>query len=107
VWRADVFGIALLLLAGAPPATAQEKAPADEKQREQARSSRARSVERLIEEVAASGRVLALAQHPSERLRPREKLAPGSPPILAFRYLDGKRRHRFGDLDLVMDDAGH
>jgi hypothetical protein len=23
------------------------------------------------------------------------------------RYFDGKQRHRFGNLDLVMDDAGH
>jgi hypothetical protein len=27
--------------------------------------------------------------------------------LLAFRYFEGKDRHRFGQLDLVLDDAGH
>jgi hypothetical protein len=26
---------------------------------------------------------------------------------LSFRFFEGKQRHRFGDLDLVLDDAGH
>lgn len=60
----------------------------------------------MIARIARSGRVLTVAEKPSDRLRPSQ-LAPGKPPLLAFRYLDGKRRHRFGDIDLVMDDAGH
>ena len=35
------------------------------------------------------------------------RLAPGAPPLLSFRYLEGRQRHRFGELGLVMDDAGH
>jgi hypothetical protein len=54
-----------------------------------------------------TSRVLAIGETSSERLQPLGQIAPGQPPLLTFRYLDGKRRHRFGDLDLVMDDAGH
>jgi hypothetical protein len=61
----------------------------------------------VIKKIAASGRVLEIGETSSSRLRPAVSLAPGAPPILAFRYFDGLARHRFGDLDLVMDDAGH
>ncbi len=64
-------------------------------------------VDRAIDRVAESGRVQTIGVSSSERLRPEAMLAPGDPPLLRFRYLDGKRRSRFGDLDLVMDDAGH
>ncbi len=64
-------------------------------------------VDRAIDRVAESGRVQTIGISSSERLRPEAMLAPGDPPLLRFRYLDGKRRSRFGDLDLVMDDAGH
>ena len=60
-----------------------------------------------IDRIAESGRVQTIGVSSSERLRPEAMLAPGDPPLLRFRYLDGKRRSRFGDLDLVMDDAGH
>jgi hypothetical protein len=61
----------------------------------------------LIEQVAESGRVLEIAASPSERLSPVARIAPGAPPLLSFRYFEGKQRHRFGELDLVIDDAGH
>lgn len=60
-------------------------------------------IKRLVE----SGRVLEIAITPSERLSPRPMVAPGAPPLLSFRYFEGKQRHRFGELDLVIDDAGH
>jgi hypothetical protein len=63
--------------------------------------------ELLIKKVSASGRVLELAMTPSERLASRPQIAPGSPPLLSFRFFEGKERHRFGELDLVIDDAGH
>jgi hypothetical protein len=63
--------------------------------------------ELLIKQVAASGRVLELATTPSERLSSRPQIAPGAPPLLSFRFFEGKERHRFGELDLVIDDAGH
>ncbi len=65
------------------------------------------TTESLIRQVAASGRVQTIGERSSDRLRPQERLVPGAPPILAFRYLEGQKRHRFGNLDLVMDDAGH
>jgi hypothetical protein len=59
-----------------------------------------------MRELAASGRVLEIAERPSERLSP-PRVAPGAPPVFSFRFFEGKQRHRFGDLDLVIDDAGH
>jgi hypothetical protein len=61
----------------------------------------------LLEQVARSGRVLEIAETPSERVAPRVQIAPGAAPALAFRMLDGLERRRFGNLDLVLDDAGH
>ena len=61
----------------------------------------------LIRQVAASGQVVEIATPPSERLAPSVRIAPGVPPLISFRAFEGKLRHRFGDLDLVLDDAGH
>ncbi len=61
----------------------------------------------LVKQVAESGRVLELAQPPSQRIAPPAKVAPGAPPLLTFRFFEGKQRHRFDDLGLVIDDAGH
>lgn len=61
------------------------------------------SVETLVKEVAQSGRVLTLVPALDDSVR----VAPGAPPLLAFRYLDGRQRGRFGGIDLVLDDAGH
>jgi hypothetical protein len=61
----------------------------------------------LVEQISASGQVVEIASPPSERLAPPARIAPGAPPIVAFRVIEGKLRHRFGDLDLVLDDAGH
>jgi hypothetical protein len=65
------------------------------------------ATQRLTALVASSGRVLSIGDDPRERLHPVPGIAPGAPPLLRFRYLEGKRLHRFGNLDLVMDDAGH
>lgn len=50
---------------------------------------------------------LVLGESNSERVAVKRLIAPGAPPLLAFRYFEGKDRHRFGQLDLVLDDAGH
>lgn len=50
---------------------------------------------------------LLLGESNSERVTIKRLIAPGAPPLLAFRYFEGKDRHRFGQLDLVLDDAGH
>ena len=60
----------------------------------------------LVEQISVSGQVVEIAARPDERLTPA-RIAPGAPPVLGFRMIEGKLRHRFGDLDLVLDDAGH
>jgi hypothetical protein len=40
---------------------------------------------------------------PSQKLAAPGLVPPGAPPVL----IPGKLHHRFGDLDLVLDDAGH
>lgn len=64
-------------------------------------------IAQIIEQIAQSGRVLEIGET-RERLRdPRRQIAPGRPPLLSFRYFVGADRHRFGKLDLMLDDAGH
>jgi hypothetical protein len=64
-------------------------------------------VSRLTKEVAASGQVLEIGQTPSERVAPPKQIAPGPPPLLAFRYYDAQQKHRFSNTELMLDDAGH
>jgi hypothetical protein len=63
-------------------------------------------IARLSTLIAHSGRVMSV-ENPSQRVSTLPQLAPGAPPLLSFRYFEGKQRHRYGKLDLVMDDAGH
>jgi hypothetical protein len=65
-----------------------------------------RAVE-LIHQIAASGHVVEIATPAAERLTASPQIPPGAPPLLGFRVLAGRAHHRFGDLDLVLDDAGH
>jgi hypothetical protein len=62
---------------------------------------------RLTKEVAASGKVLEISKSPSERVAPPREIAPGSPPLLAFRYYEAQQRHRVSNSELMLDDAGH
>ena len=64
-------------------------------------------VRELIDHVAKSGRVSEIGKDGENLDDPRQYLAPGAPPITAFRYFAGAERHRFSNLDLVIDDAGH
>jgi hypothetical protein len=59
------------------------------------------------DEAAVAARVTEIATPSSARLAAPARVAPGPPPSLGFRLIEGKLRHRFGDLDLVLDDAGH
>jgi hypothetical protein len=61
----------------------------------------------LLEQISVSGQVVEIAATPEERLGAPARIAPGAPPVLGFRMIEGRLRHRFGDLDLVLDDAGH
>ena len=57
--------------------------------------------------VADSGRCVTLAEKPDARVEKKPLIAPGPPPLLSFRYYEGKAHHRFGNTDLMLDDAGH
>lgn len=61
----------------------------------------------LIHKIWDSGRVFEIAAPLSERIAAAPQVPPGSPPVLSFRLLEGQLRGRFGNLDLVLDDAGH
>lgn len=61
----------------------------------------------VVEAITKSGQLVSIAETPSERVAPAPQIAPGAPPVLSFRLFEGKMRHRFNDLDLVLDDAGH
>lgn len=64
-------------------------------------------LDRLTRQIAVSGQVLEIGKTPSERVAPPKQIAPGPPPLLAFRYYDAQLRHRFSNSELMLDDAGH
>ena len=61
----------------------------------------------LIKRISDSGRCVTLAETPDLKVKTQAEIAPGQPPILMFRYYEGKLHHRFGNADLMLDDAGH
>ena len=61
----------------------------------------------LLMHISNSGRMVSIAESPSQRIAALPALPPGQPPLLSFRYFEGKDRRRFNGLDLVLDDAGH
>ncbi len=65
------------------------------------------SPQTVIKQVAESGRTLSVADNPDCRVDPRPQIAPGPPPTLSFRFYEGKLHHRFGNSELLLDDAGH
>ena len=64
-------------------------------------------LDRMTKEVAVSGQVLEIGDTPSMRVALPEQIAPGAPPLLAFRYYEAQQRHRVSNSDLMLDDAGH
>jgi hypothetical protein len=62
---------------------------------------------RLTTEVAVSGQVLEIGITPSARVSPPRQIAPGAPPLLAFRYYEAQQRHKLSNSELMLDDAGH
>lgn len=69
--------------------------------------AREERIRQLIAEIVISGRVLEPGETRDKLADPRKRVAPGQPPLLSFRYFMGADRHRFGKLDLMLDDAGH
>jgi hypothetical protein len=90
-----VYFIVLLLLMGQqPPAQPPQSAGASQEQT-------------LLDEIARSGRTLEAGDKASSRVAMEAQVPPGAPPLLSFRYYEGKQHYRFGDVDLMLDDAGH
>jgi hypothetical protein len=106
-----LFLTAHLALPQAPAGAARQKQPdpagVGGSQTARVQNAAEASFSERVKQIAASGRVQLIGETSTTRLQSTALLAPGAPPILAFRYFDGQARHRFGDLDLVMDDAGH
>lgn len=61
----------------------------------------------LVQRIDQSGRCATLGQTPEQRLRERPAIAPGPPPVLSFRLYEDAKHHRFGNVDVMLDDAGH
>jgi len=91
-----MYFIVLLLLMG------QQKPPVQPPQ-----SAAGTQEEVLIEEIARSGRTLEAGDSASSRVAAQAQVPAGAPPLLSFRYYEGKQHYRFGDVDLMLDDAGH
>jgi hypothetical protein len=70
-------------------------------------AAREARIKQRIEEIGQSGRVLQIGEARDRLSDPRRQIAPGRAPLLSFRYFVGADRHRFGKLDLMLDDAGH
>jgi hypothetical protein len=63
--------------------------------------------ETLVQQISDSGRCATLAESPDARVAPLPAIAPGPPPLISFRYYEGRQHHRFGNAELMLDDAGH
>lgn len=59
------------------------------------------------DQAVASARCLLIGESPDSRAAPAHLIAPGAPPLLSFRVYEGKQHGRFGNTDLMLDDAGH
>lgn len=91
-----MYLIVLLLLMG------QQQPPAQPPQ-----SAEASQEQVLLDEIAQSGRTLEVGDKASARVAVQTQVPAGAPPLLSFRYYEGKQHYRFGDVDLMLDDAGH
>jgi hypothetical protein len=61
----------------------------------------------LIQQISDWGRCADIAESPDSRVAPPRAVPPGAPPLLSFRYYEGALHHRFGNSELMLDDAGH
>jgi hypothetical protein len=61
----------------------------------------------VLQGISKSGRCVSLGDTPDSRIARTPLISPGQPPLLSFRYYEGKSHHRFGNAELMLDDAGH
>ncbi len=70
-------------------------------------ASRPTPEQALVQQIDQSGRCAILGQTPEQRLMERPAIAPGAPPVLSFKLYEDAKHHRFGNVDVMLDDAGH
>jgi hypothetical protein len=102
LWFSPAFGFSQNHSGGAAPVSASTTPTAPS-----GRQDVEAAIQKLIQDLDISGRVLAYPGTPSARVSPPPSVAPGIAPLLRFRALDREARYRLGKLDLVIDDAGH
>lgn len=61
----------------------------------------------IVDQIAASGRVVTIGETADQRVTPQPLIAPGQAPLFSFRLYEGQSRQRFANADLMLDDAGH
>ena len=61
----------------------------------------------VLEKIDRSGRCATLGRTPQQRLAKQPMIAPGAPPVLSFKLYEDAKHHRFGNVDVMLDDAGH
>lgn len=61
----------------------------------------------IMQKVEQSGRCATIGKTPEQRLTKRPVIAPGAPPVLSFKLYEDAKHHRFGNVDVMLDDAGH
>lgn len=61
----------------------------------------------VLDAIANSGRCTSLGDTPDARVSIQPLISPGPPPLLSFRFYEGKLHGRFGNAELMLDDAGH
>ena len=88
--------------------TMQVAAPASQQANPQTSPLKGTKTEQAtVAAIAKSGRWAEGGETPDERVAPQQRIAPGPPPVLSFRFYEGKINHRFGNSELLLDDAGH
>ena len=63
--------------------------------------------QQAIKQISDSGRCADVGESPDARVAPPLAVPPGPPPLLSFRYYEGKVHHRYDNSELMLDDAGH
>lgn len=61
----------------------------------------------LVQQAIQANRCTSVLEKPGKRIQPPLALPPAPPPVLSFRYFEDKKHHRFDNLDVMLDDAGH
>lgn len=61
----------------------------------------------VMQQIDQSGRCANLGETAESRVAGPPKIAPGQAPIVSFKYYEDAKHHRFGNIDVMLDDAGH